>query len=138
MAVESSKASASKAKKAVEDAVDEVLEPSRPLIDKEAHRRNLQNAQSALIDEFHTLIADTERLLQYTQETAGEQSEELRDKVNENLARARELIKETESSVRDQGQVALQNTEQYIQDNPWKSIGIAAGVGFLVGLLTRR
>jgi len=36
------------------------------LIDKSAHRRNLQAAQNALIEEFHTLIADTERLLKHT------------------------------------------------------------------------
>ena len=34
-----------------------------PLIDTSAHRRNLQAAQNALIEEFHTLIGDTERLL---------------------------------------------------------------------------
>lgn len=32
-----------------------------PLVDKSAHRRNLQAAQNALIEEFHTLIGDTER-----------------------------------------------------------------------------
>jgi len=29
-------------------------------------------------------------------------------------------------------------TDVYVHDNPWRSIGIAAGIGFLVGLLTGR
>ena len=45
------------------------------LINKSAHRRNLQAAQNALIEEFHTLIGDTERLLKHTQDTAGTQTE---------------------------------------------------------------
>ena len=29
-------------------------------------------------------------------------------------------------------------TEDYVQSNPWQSVGIAAGVGFLIGLLASR
>ena len=111
---------------------------SAPLIDKSAHRRNLQAAQNALIEEFHTLIGDTERLLKHTQDTAGGQTEELRSKLNANLERARTMLKEQESSLREQGQAAIQCTEEYVHTHPWQSIGIAAGVGFLLGLVTRR
>ncbi|TLX60179.1 DUF883 domain-containing protein [Stutzerimonas nosocomialis] len=109
-----------------------------PLFDKSAHKRNLQNAQSALIEEFHTLIGDTERLLKYTQNTAGTQAEELRTKLNENLARAREMLKDREGSMRGQGQAAIECTQDYVQTHPWQSVGVAAGVGFLLGLLSSR
>ena len=108
------------------------------LIDKSAHRRNLQAAQNALIEELHTLIADTERLLKHTQESAGGQTEELRSKINASLARARQALKEREGDLREQGQAAMRCTEEYVQTHPWQSIGIAAGVGFLLGLVTRR
>jgi len=111
---------------------------STPLIDKSAHRRNLQAAQNALIEEFHTLIGDTERLLKHTQETAGGQTEELRSKLNANIERARSMLKDQEGSLREQGQAAIQCTEEYVHTHPWQSIGIAAGVGFLLGLITRR
>ena len=77
------------------------------LIDKSAHRRNLQAAQNALIEEFHTLIADTERLLKHTQETAGSQTEELREKITANMNRAREMLKEQEGTLRDQSEAAI-------------------------------
>mgnify|MGYP003576775846 CR=1 FL=1 len=109
-----------------------------PLTDKSAHRRNLQAAQNALIEEFRTLIADTERLLKHTQETAGSQTEELRGKINENLARAKEALMTQEGSLRDQGQAAIQCTEEYGPAHPGQPIGTTAGVGFLLGLITRR
>ena len=108
------------------------------LIDKSAHRRNLQAAQNALIEEFRTLIGDTERLLKHTQESAGGQTEELRSKINANLERAREALTAQESSLREQSQAVIQCTEEYVHTHPWQSIGIAAGVGFLLGLITRR
>jgi ElaB/YqjD/DUF883 family membrane-anchored ribosome-binding protein len=33
---------------------------------------------------------------------------------------------------------AAQKTNAYVHDNPWPSIGVAAGVGLLVGLLIGR
>lgn len=108
------------------------------LINTSAHRRNLQAAQNALIEEFHTLIADTERLLKHTQDTAGTQTQELRGKINANLGRARQMLKDQEGTLREQGQAAIQCTEEYVHTHPWQSIGIAAGVGFLLGLITRR
>lgn len=117
---------------------DATTRTSAPLFDKSAHRRNLQAAQAALIEEFHTLIGDTERLLKHTQDTAGAQTEELRGKINANLTRARLMLKEQEGSLREQGQAAIQCTEEYVHTHPWQSLGIAAGVGFLFGLITRR
>ena len=29
-------------------------------------------------------------------------------------------------------------TDKYVHDNPWQAIGVAAGVGFLLGLLIGR
>ena len=111
---------------------------SSSLIDKSAHRRNLQAAQNALLEAFHTLIGDTERLLKHTQDTAGTQTEELRGKINANLSRARQMLKDQEGTLKEQGQAAIQCTEEYVHTHPWQSIGIAAGVGFLFGLITRR
>lgn len=108
------------------------------LIDKEAHRRNLRQAQDALAAEIQTLVHDTESLLRQTSEVAGHQVQELRAKISDNLGRARDLLKETEQSLEQQGRVAVEKTEEYVQQHPWQTIGIAAGVGFLLGLLAGR
>ena len=109
-----------------------------PNIDKEAHRRNLRDAQNAMSSEFQTLIRDTESLLRQTSEVAGHQMQELRTRITGNLGRARELLKETEHSLEQQGRVAMEKTEEYVHQHPWQTLGIAAGVGFLLGLLAGR
>lgn len=121
-----------------QDSTTQTAPDDATLIDKAAHRRNLQAAQNALVEEFRTLISDTERLLHFAQDSAGEQAGELHAKISANLERARETLKAREGSLRTQCESAIQCTEEYVHSRPWQSIGIAAGVGFLLGLLTRR
>lgn len=111
---------------------------SKPNIDKETHKRNLRDAQSALSAEFQALVTDTESLLRQTSEVAGAQVQELRARINGNLSRAKDMLKDTEQSLEVQGRVAVEKTEEYVQHHPWQAIGIAASVGFLLGLLAGR
>ncbi|CRM16312.1 MULTISPECIES: DUF883 family protein [Pseudomonas] len=101
-------------------------------------RRTAKTAQEILMADFQTLVTDTERLLDDTKVLAGDQADELRAKIHDTLLQARETLKQTEESLRERGQAAVTATEDYVQANPWQSVGIAAGVGFLIGLLATR
>ena len=97
-----------------------------------------KTAQEILMNDFQTLVSDTERLLEHTATVAGDQADELREQIHDSLLRARETLKVTEDSLRLRGEAAVAATEEYVQTNPWQSVGIAAGVGFLIGLLATR
>lgn len=101
-------------------------------------RPTAEKAQDILMSDFQTLVADTEKLLAHTASLAGEQADELRDQINESLVRARETLSVAQVALRERGQEAMVATEEYVQANPWQSVGIAAGAGFLIGLLATR
>lgn len=101
-------------------------------------RPQAKTAQEILMEDFQTLVTDTERLLDHTATLAGDQADELRSQIHDTLSRARDSLKMTEDTVRERGQAAMIATEEYVQTNPWQSVGIAAGVGFLIGLLATR
>lgn len=101
-------------------------------------RTTAKTAQEVLMEDFQTLVTDTERLLEHTKSLAGDQADELRQQIQDSLLRARETLKLTEDSLRERGKAAVIATEDYVQANPWQSVGIAAGVGFLIGLLATR
>ena len=101
-------------------------------------RKTAETAQDILKADFQALVRDTEKLLEHTATLAGDQADELRAQIHDSLLRARETLQETEENLRVRGQAALTSTEDYVQNNPWQSIGIAAGVGFLIGLLASR
>jgi Uncharacterized conserved protein len=116
-----------------------VLETSiRHQTEKTMPRQTAQNAQEILMADFQVLVADTEKLLAHTATLAGDQADELRAQIQESLLRAKETLKQTEESLRERGEAAIVATEEYVQNNPWQSVGLAAGAGFLIGLLATR
>ncbi|PUA42158.1 MULTISPECIES: DUF883 family protein [Pseudomonas] len=100
--------------------------------------KTAKTAQEVLMADFQALVSDTERLLEHTATLAGDQADELREQIHESLLKARETLQLTEESLRQRGQAAVTAAEDYVQSNPWQSVGIAAGVGFLIGLLATR
>ena len=42
------------------------------------------------------------------------------------------------AAVVEKTKAAARATDDYVHDNPWKAVGVAAGVGFLLGLLVNR
>ena len=100
--------------------------------------KTAKTAQEILMADFQTLVNDTERLLEHTATLAGDQADELRGQIHDSPLRARETLQLSQDSLRERGQAAVTATEDYVQANPWQSVGIAAGVGFLIGLLATR
>ncbi len=100
--------------------------------------RNAKTQQEQLQAEFQALIKDSETLLQHAAGLAGEHAEELREQIQQNLQRARDTLSASETALRAQGSAMREAGEAYVQSNPWQAVGIAAGVGLLLGLLLGR
>ena len=94
--------------------------------------------QDPLQAEFQALVRDAEQLLHSVASLAGEQADDLRQQIQRNLQRARDSLGESAGAVRESGEAVRQAGEAYVQSNPWQAVGIAAGIGLLVGLLLGR
>jgi ElaB/YqjD/DUF883 family membrane-anchored ribosome-binding protein len=88
-----------------------------------------------LVQDFNTVISDTEQLLKSMASTGGEKAAALRATVEENLRVARDRLRALEQTALEKGRVAAQYTDEYVRGNPWQSVGYAAGVGLAVGLV---
>ncbi|MBV2133480.1 DUF883 family protein [Pseudomonas sp. MAP12] len=91
-----------------------------------------------LLADFQTLVQDTEKLLQQSASLAGEQAEGLRAQIEASLARARTSLHANEESLRQCCASGVKATENYVQQHPLQSLGVCAGIGFLLGLLVAR
>lgn len=91
-----------------------------------------------LAADFRVVIADAEELLRVTANQAGDKFGDLRLRVQDHLQNARARLAEAESAIVDQTKAVARATDDFVHDNPWRSIGIAAGVGVIVGLLIGR
>jgi ElaB/YqjD/DUF883 family membrane-anchored ribosome-binding protein len=102
--------------------------------------RNMEQANAAkLMDDLRVVVRDTEELLRATASQTGEKAEEARRRVTAALDGARVRLQEAQASAAQMGDEAIKATEQYVRENPWQAVGIAAGVGLVLGaLLSRR
>jgi ElaB/YqjD/DUF883 family membrane-anchored ribosome-binding protein len=91
-----------------------------------------------LVADLKLVVTDAEELLKLTAGQAGEKVAAIRDKVQKGLEQAKGKIVEIESKAVEKTKAAARATDTYVHENPWKSVGVAAGVGFLLGLLIGR
>lgn len=96
-----------------------------------------------LIEEFNTVVSETEQLLKSVANASGEKAGALRASVEQSLATAKERLRNLQHAATERTQAAARATDEYVHQNPWQAIGIAAGVGAGIGvalglLLSRR
>jgi len=110
-----------------------LLLPSQPIEDVMPHETTV--TKDKLIEDLKIVIADAEDLLRATASQAGEKISAAREKVQDSLDRARAGLGNIEDVVMDTGKQVVRATDEYVQDNPWQAVGIAAAVGLVIGLL---
>ena len=95
-------------------------------------------SKDKLIQDFRTVIADAEELLKATANQAGEKVAVARERIQDHLHTAKIKLAEAEEVVIHRTKQAARATDEFVHDNPWKAVGIAAGIGLIVGLLIGR
>lgn len=96
-------------------------------------RENKQN----LINDFHSVITDTEELMKTVSGESSEKVQALRGRIEQNLKQTKEYLQDFEDSIVDKSRTAARITDEYVHENAWRTIGLAIGVGILVGFLLR-
>jgi ElaB/YqjD/DUF883 family membrane-anchored ribosome-binding protein len=91
-----------------------------------------------LLQDVRQVLSSTEDLLHAAGDEGGDKARELRERVSKNLRLAKERLVDVEQAMVGKAKAAAKVTDQYVHENPWKSIGIAAGVGLLLGMLISR
>lgn len=91
-----------------------------------------------LVEDLKTVMQDAEALLKATSTQTGERIQEVRARAEESLRQARVRLTQVEEDALKQAREVADATEEYVRENPWQSVGVAAGVGLLLGLLISR
>ena len=91
-----------------------------------------------LIGDFKALMADAEALIKATASHEDGAIASVRSKASETLANAKENLSMLEGPLVDKAKVMAQGADDFVHRNPWEAVGVAAGLGLLIGLLIRR
>nr|WP_258181918.1 YqjD family protein [Burkholderia cenocepacia] len=87
-----------------------------------------------LMSDIKTVLSDAEDLLKQAASSTGDRAAELREKAMSRLKQAKEKAADVQVVVVEKGKKAARATDDYVHEHPWTSIGVAAGVGVLIGL----
>jgi ElaB/YqjD/DUF883 family membrane-anchored ribosome-binding protein len=91
-----------------------------------------------VIADFKTMVADAEALLRATASHGGDELAEVRAKVEESIRAVKVRLADEQAALMAKTKEAAKATDVYVHDHPWAAVGVAAGVGLVVGLLSNR
>lgn len=91
-----------------------------------------------LVADLKTVMEDAEALLKATSTLTGEKIQEVRARAEESLRQAKVRLTEVEEEAMRRAREIADAADEYVRENPWQSVGIAAGIGLVVGLLLAR
>lgn len=97
-----------------------------------------QVSKEKLVTDLKTLIGDTEEMLRATAGQAGEKIVVARERIQASLAVYKDKLIDAERAVMEKTKEAARATDEYVHEHPWQAVGVAAGIGFLLGLLVSR
>lgn len=104
----------------------------------DAHKGQSQIARERVMADLRTLASDAEALLRVTAGDASEKAKEARAKLTAGLEKAKATYDDLQAQGLESARAAAQKTDEVIRAHPYESIGIAFGVGVLLGALLRR
>ena len=91
-----------------------------------------------LVSDLRVVISDTEELLRATAGAAGEKAGELRERDAIRLRDAKERLADLEAALVDKTKAAARATDDFVHEEPWKAVGVAAALGLALGVLIGR
>ncbi len=95
-------------------------------------------SKDQLISDLKVVVNDAEALIKATANQGGEALAAVRAKAQESLAIAKDKLADTQAALLERSKAAARATDDYVHENPWRSVGVAAGIGLVVGLLIGR
>src|SRR2546421_2063503 len=96
--------------------------------------QEIERSTERLLQDLKTVVQDGEELLRAGAQELGEKGLAAREK----LTAALEAAKETRRRIEERAVAGAKATDRLIRENPYQSIGIAFGVGLLIGVLANR
>ncbi|HUN70365.1 MAG TPA: DUF883 family protein [Burkholderiales bacterium] len=95
-------------------------------------------SKDKLVADLKVVVSDAEELLRATASQAGEKAAVARERIQASLATAKVKLGEAEQALREKTKEAAKVTDDFVRDNPWQAVGIAAVAGLVLGILISR
>jgi ElaB/YqjD/DUF883 family membrane-anchored ribosome-binding protein len=97
-----------------------------------------ERSRDALVKDFTEVLSEADALLKQATKESGEKASDLRAQVETKLRAAKLKLMDMQDDAMDRAKATARATDEYVRDNPWQALGVAAAIGVLIGLLMSR
>jgi ElaB/YqjD/DUF883 family membrane-anchored ribosome-binding protein len=98
----------------------------------------VHDIKAAAASEIKNLIADVEELMARIADLKDADVARVRNKVQRAVDATKQSLADGADAIRQHAQSVASTADDYVHENPWQAVGIAALVGAVVGILTTR
>ncbi len=95
-------------------------------------------SKEKLVQDLKLVIADAEELLKRDGLPGRRKVAAARERIQDRIHTAKIKLAGAEEAVLVSTREAAKATDEFVHDKPWYAVGIAAGVGLIVGMLIGR
>jgi ElaB/YqjD/DUF883 family membrane-anchored ribosome-binding protein len=91
-----------------------------------------------LVRDVKEVISDAESLIRLTADDLGDKAKDARAKLADRLETAKGRLHDAEGVIREKATASAKEADRVVREHPYESLGVAFGVGLLVGILLNR
>lgn len=102
---------------------------------RESEMKSKLVSADKLMEDLRLVVTDAEELLRATAGQAGEKVAAARERAAESIDAAKARIAQAGYAAAAQTRQAAKVTDEYVHENPWAAVGVAAAVGVVIGML---
>lgn len=101
-------------------------------------RDHATDAKEATVSSLKKNIQDAEAVLDSLVSTGDERLSDARARMRESLSHARDTLADAEVALRAKSREVARVTDDYVHENPYRTMGVAAALGVIIGCLISR
>jgi ElaB/YqjD/DUF883 family membrane-anchored ribosome-binding protein len=91
-----------------------------------------------LVNDLKRVVSDADDLLQEVAHSTAEEFAVARAKVEAKLGEAKVRLDDARIAVTQKARVAADATQEYVKENPWTVVGVAAAAALIAAFFLRR
>ena len=95
-------------------------------------------ARDQLLADLKTVIQDAEAWLRHSGTLGGDEFKAAKAKFERTIVKAKDDMVRLGEPMVEKTKVAAKATDEFVQENPWKAVGVGAAVGVVIGMLLAR
>jgi len=95
-------------------------------------------AGQRLLTDLNVVLSDVDALIRATANQRGAEIVKVRTKASDTVEAMKARMADAETAFLNKGRQVSRMADDYVRENPWRNLGIVAGIGLLIGLLIGR